>query len=87
MPSGWRRLKEVLCILETEHQGRPELFDVVEARPTSKVFKSKTHPSESDLAGARDRALLLVGFVAALRRRDSLSCEWRTSRTTPTDWS
>jgi len=48
----------------------PELFDVVEACPDTKVWKSKTRPAEPDLAGARDRALLLVGFVAALRRSE-----------------
>ncbi|MDT7704799.1 MAG: hypothetical protein QOG20_406 [Pseudonocardiales bacterium] len=43
----------------------PELFDVVAACPT--------HPDledPPDLAGVRDRALLLVGFYAALRRRE-----------------
>jgi len=48
----------------------PELFDVVQACPTSKVWKAKTRPAEPDLAGARDRALLLAGFVAALRRSE-----------------
>ncbi len=44
----------------------PELFDVVEACPTRRVWK--TRAPEPDLAGLRDRALLLVGFWAALRR-------------------
>lgn len=48
----------------------PELFDVVTACPNQKVWKSKGRMPEPDLAGARDRALLLVGFVAALRRSE-----------------
>jgi len=48
----------------------PELFDVVEACPVTKVWKTKGRASEPDLAGARDRALLLVGFVAAPRRSE-----------------
>ncbi|CAA9420258.1 MAG: hypothetical protein AVDCRST_MAG66-2598 [uncultured Pseudonocardia sp.] len=46
----------------------PELFDVVEACPTRRVWK--TRAAEPDLAGLRDRALLLVGFWAALRRAE-----------------
>lgn len=48
----------------------PDLFDVLDACPTVKVWKAKGRPEEPDLAGARDRALLLVGFVAALRRSE-----------------
>ena len=48
----------------------PELFDVLDACPSTKVWKRKGRPPESDLAGARDRALLLTGFVAALRRSE-----------------
>ena len=48
----------------------PELFDVLDACPTVKIWRSAGRPSEPDLAGARDRALLLVGFVAALRRSE-----------------
>lgn len=49
----------------------PELFDVLAACPTTKRWAagSKRAP-EPDVAGARDRALLLVGFVAALRRSE-----------------
>src|SRR3954454_95006 len=47
-----------------------ELFDVLEACPTMKVWRTPGRPSEPDVAGARDRALLLVGFVAALRRSE-----------------
>jgi len=48
----------------------PVLFDVLDACPVTKVWKTKGRPPEPDLAGARDRALLLVGFVAALRRSE-----------------
>lgn len=48
----------------------PELFDVVDACPTTKTWRTPGRPAEPDLAGARDRALLLVGFVAALRRSE-----------------
>lgn len=46
----------------------PELFDVLDACPRTRVWK--TRPAESDLAGLRDRALLLVGFCGALRRSE-----------------
>jgi integrase len=46
----------------------PALFDVLDACPQTKVWK--TRPPEPDLAGLRDRALLLVGFFAALRRSE-----------------
>jgi site-specific recombinase XerD len=48
----------------------PELFDVLDACPTTKVWRTPGRSDEPDLAGARDRALLLVGFVAALRRSE-----------------
>ena len=48
----------------------PELFDVLDACPAERVWKTPGRPSEPDLAGLRDRALLLVGFVAALRRSE-----------------
>lgn len=48
----------------------PELFDVLDACPSVKVWRTQGRPEEPDLAGARDRALLLVGFVAALRRSE-----------------
>jgi len=48
----------------------PELFDVLAACPTTRTWKTKGRPAEPDLAGARDKALLLVGFVAALRRSE-----------------
>jgi site-specific recombinase XerD len=48
----------------------PELFDVLDACPTTKTWRTPGRLDEPDLAGARDRALLLVGFVAALRRSE-----------------
>ncbi len=48
----------------------PELLDVLDACPATKTWKTRTRPPEPDLAGLRDRALLLVGFVAALRRSE-----------------
>jgi hypothetical protein len=43
----------------------PELFDALAACPLVKRWKTKGRPPEPDLAGRRDVALLLVGFVAA----------------------
>ncbi len=48
----------------------PELYDVLNACPATKVWRSKSRPPEPALAGLRDRALLLVGFVGALRRSE-----------------
>lgn len=48
----------------------PELHRVVDACPTDKVWRSPDRAAEPDLGGQRDRALLLVGFVAALRRSE-----------------
>jgi len=48
----------------------PELLDVVHTCPQTKVWKTRGRPAEPDLAGLRDRALLLVGFFAALRRSE-----------------
>lgn len=48
----------------------PELFVVLDACPARKTWKAKGRPSEPDLAGLRDRALLLVGFFGALRRSE-----------------
>jgi len=48
----------------------PELFDVLAACPQTKTWKTRGRPAEPDLAGLRDRALLLVGFFAALRRAE-----------------
>lgn len=48
----------------------PELFDAVQACPTTRTWREPRRDDEVDLAGARDRALLLVGFVGALRRSE-----------------
>jgi len=48
----------------------PELHHVVDACPVEKRWRSAERAPEPDLAGHRDRALLLVGFVAALRRSE-----------------
>jgi len=48
----------------------PELLDVLDACPTTRTWRTANRPPEPDLAGARDRALLLLGFVAALRRSE-----------------
>lgn len=53
----------------------PELFDVLVACPTTKTWRTKSRPAEPDLAGARDRALLLVGFVGALRRSELVALD------------
>jgi site-specific recombinase XerD len=46
----------------------PLLYDVLDACPTTRRWA--TRDPEPDLAGLRDRALLLVGFVTALRRSE-----------------
>ncbi|MGB8997116.1 MAG: site-specific integrase [Pseudonocardiaceae bacterium] len=48
----------------------PELLDVLAACPHTRTWKTPRRGAESDLAGLRDRALLLVGFFAALRRSE-----------------
>lgn len=48
----------------------PELWDVIDRCPTTRTWKTSKREPEPDLAGLRDRALLLVGFVAALRRSE-----------------
>ncbi len=48
----------------------PDLFDVLDKCPVTRVWKTRGRKPEPDLAGHRDRALLLVGFVAALRRSE-----------------
>jgi len=42
----------------------PQLFDVPDACPRTRSWKTRGRPAEPDLAGLRDRALLLVGFLA-----------------------
>lgn len=48
----------------------PELFHVLDACPDHRHWVDTSRPPEPSLAGARDRALLLVGFVGALRRSE-----------------
>ena len=48
----------------------PELLDVLEACPVTKTWATPRRLPSRDLAGARDKALLLVGFVGALRRSE-----------------
>ena len=47
----------------------PDLWDVLDRCPAMRSWKAKKRPIEPDLAGLRDQALLLVGFVA-LRRSE-----------------
>ncbi|KGI65840.1 hypothetical protein EU78_29225 [Mycolicibacterium rufum] len=48
----------------------PLLLDVVDACPVTRTWATPSRPPEPNLAGLRDRALLLVGFVTALRRSE-----------------
>lgn len=48
----------------------PELFAVLDACPEVRHWKTRGRALEPDLAGLRDRVLLLVGFVGALRRSE-----------------
>lgn len=52
-----------------------ELFDVLTACPTTKTWKTPGRLAEPDLAGLRDRVLVLVGFVAALRRSELVAID------------
>lgn len=48
----------------------PQLWDVLATFPTQRTWTTRSRPPEPDLAGARNRAMVLVGFVAALRRSE-----------------
>lgn len=48
----------------------PDLFTVLDACPTTRAWADPKRPAEPHLGGARDRVMLLVGFVAALRRSE-----------------
>ncbi|MCB0950525.1 MAG: site-specific integrase [Mycobacterium sp.] len=48
----------------------PLLLDVLDACPATRTWTAPGRPCEPDLAGLRDRALLLIGFVTALRRSE-----------------
>jgi site-specific recombinase XerD len=54
----------------------PELLDVLEACPGTKTWAAPGRPLEPDLAGARDKALLLVGFIGALRRSELVALDF-----------
>ena len=54
----------------------PELLDVLEACPETKIWATPGRPPEPDLAGARDKAMLLVGFVGALRRSELVALDF-----------
>ena len=54
----------------------PELLDVLEACPVTKTWATPGRAAELDLAGARDKALLLVGFVGALRRSELVALDF-----------
>ena len=54
----------------------PELLDVLDACPVTKTWATPDRPAEPDLAGARDKALLLVGFVGALRRSELVALDF-----------
>jgi integrase len=53
----------------------PELLDVLAACPATRTWRTRGRPPEPGLAGARDRALLLVGFVGALRRSELVAMD------------
>jgi integrase len=78
-PTANARVVAVWEGIRREHTDRPDqaaplmppvLWDVIDACPTTKTWRDRKRPQEPDLAGARDKALLLVGFVAALRRSE-----------------
>lgn len=53
----------------------PELWEILDAIPKEKVWKTHGRAPEQDLAGLRDRAVLLVGFVGALRRSEIVALD------------
>ena len=65
----------------------PELLDVLEACPAGQDLGARRGAApEPDLAGARDRALLLVGFVGACGAPSWSRSTGRTSTTTRRAW-
>ena len=48
----------------------PPSYSMCSTCSTTKTWKTRGRATEADLAGLRDRALLLVGFFAALRRSE-----------------
>jgi site-specific recombinase XerD len=53
----------------------PELFAVLDASPETRHWKTKGRQPEPDLAGLRDRVLILIGFVGALRRSELVALD------------
>jgi integrase len=53
----------------------PDLQAVLDACPSIRTFKTRGREPEPSRAGARDRALILVGFVAALRRSELVALD------------
>ena len=64
----------------------PEFLDVLEACPETKAWATPGRPPEPDLAGARDKALLLVGFVGALRRSELVAPDFEDVNDHPQAW-
>ena len=54
------------------HPGGPRALDedLLDLCPSTKTWKTRGRPPEPHLAALRDRALLLTGFVGALRRSE-----------------
>lgn len=53
----------------------PDLQTVLDACPQTRTFKTRGRPPEPSRSGARDRALIMVGFVAALRRSELVALD------------
>lgn len=53
----------------------PELFNVLDACPETKIWKTAAAHRNQTLAGLQDRTMLLIGFVAALRRSEISSLD------------
>ena len=53
----------------------PQLWDALDACPTIKTWRDPKRAPEPHLVGLRDRAILLVGFVAALRRSEIVALD------------
>jgi len=64
----------------------PELFDTLSACPHTKVWKTRGRPSEPDLAGLRDVALLLSGSWPRCAAASWPPWPWPTWPSTRTAW-
>lgn len=83
-PTGSARVVAVWEGIRRTHATRPEqatplmppmLWDVLDACPTTKTWRTRSRPDEPSLAGLRDWAVILVGFVAALRRSELVALD------------